>query len=341
MPLENARPAPEPIRAIPRSCAAVASGNPDVASGFRTNGAFDPACGGCDKGTAMRLTLFCSLLLAAGAARAQTTEIQTARSAAMGGAFRAMAYDNSAVDMNPAGMVQLKKADFEGGYYRSVEDPATYAIMVSMADSLTNDGATGFAFEFRKVRVKVPGGDTITAETQRYVTSGAYPIVPQYLAVGIGAKYVQSKLTGAKGKKVFTSDFGLHSRPAQMLSLYGGFDNLINGGEPEAPRTLTAGAALLPFRWLALSGDVFQDLATDPEEDHLGWAAGGQWMPFSQIAFRGGVYEEAVAEEFRERIWTAGFGLLSQTGSIDYAMRLTDGDSKTLSHHVTVSVLVF
>ena len=289
----------------------------------------------------MRLAFAITLFLAASAARAQTTEIQTARSSAMGGAFRAMAYDNSAVDLNPAGMVQIKKADFAASYLRSVEDPATYAIMVAIADSLTNNGATGFAFEYRKVKIKVPGGTTLNAETQRYVTAGAYPIVPQYLSAGFSGKYVQSKVTGEKGKKIFSSDFGLHSRPVQMLSISAGFDNLINGGEPEAPRTITAGAALLPFRWLAVSGDVWQDLATDPDEDHLGWAAGAQWSPFQQIALRGGVYEEAVAEEFRERIWTAGFGLLSETGSIDYAMRLTDKDSETLSHHVTVSVLVF
>jgi hypothetical protein len=152
---------------------------------------------------------------------------------------------------------------------------------------------------------------------------------------------VQSKVTGSKSKKVFTSDFGLHARPFQMLAIAGGFDNLINGGEKEAPRTMVGGIAVLPMRWLALSGDVFQDLASDPDEDHLGWAAGAQWTPIQQIAFRGGVYEPAVAEEFRERIWTAGIGLLSETGSIDYAMRLTDGDSETLSHHITVAVLVF
>lgn len=273
-------------------------------------------------------------------ARAQTTEIQSAHAAAMGGAFRALAFDNSAVDLNPAGMAQLQKVDFEGGYYRSVEDPATYALQVSIADSLTNAGATGFAFEFRKTRTKV-GEETITAETQRYVTGGAVPIIPQALYVGINGKYVQSKVTGSKSKKVFTSDFGLHARPFQMLALAGGFDNLINGGEPEAPRTLVGGVAFLPMRWLALTGDVFQDLASDPDEDHLGWAAGAQWTPIQQIAFRGGVYEAAVAEEFRERIWTVGFGLLSETGSIDYAMRLTDGDSETLSHHITVAVLVF
>jgi len=65
----------------------------------------------------MRLAFVITFLLAP-ARRAQTTEIQTARSSA----WRRVpgdGYDNSAVDMNPAGMVQLKKADFEGGYFRS------------------------------------------------------------------------------------------------------------------------------------------------------------------------------------------------------------------------------
>lgn len=291
----------------------------------------------------MRLSaplIFFASLLAGATAHAQTTEIQSAHSAAMGGAFRALAFDNSAIDLNPAGMAQVQKVDFEGGYYRSVDDPATYALQVSIADSLTNRGATGFAFEYRKTRTKV-GTETITAETQRYVTGGAVPIIPQALYVGVNGKYVQSKVTGSKSKKVFTSDFGIHGRPFQKLAVAGGFDNLINGGEPEAPRTIVGGVAFLPMRWLALTGDVFQDLATDPDEDHLGWAAGAQWTPISQISFRGGVYEPAVAEELRERIWTVGFGLLSETGSIDYAMRLSDGESETLSHHLTITVLVF
>jgi hypothetical protein len=121
----------------------------------------------------LALPFVAALFLAGATAHAQTTEIQSAHAAAMGGAFRALAFDNSAVDLNPAGMAQLRKFDFEGGYYRSVEDPATYALQVSLADSLTNQGATGFAFEYRKVRTTV-AGETINAETQRYVTGGPF-----------------------------------------------------------------------------------------------------------------------------------------------------------------------
>jgi opacity protein-like surface antigen len=289
------------------------------------------------------LALAIGFVLTAGAAHAQTTEIQTARSEGMGGAFRALAFDNSALDLNPAALVQLQKFDFEAGYYKTAVDPATYALQVSLADSITNAAGTGFAFEYRKTRVKPEGGgEEITASTQRYVTAVGYPIVPQFLAIGMNGKYVQTKVTGAKGSKTsMTSDFMLHSRPLQQLALCGGFDNLINGGDAQAPRTIVGGIAVLPMRWLALSADVFQDLATDPKEDHLGWAAGAQITPFPQVALRGGMYEEAVADEFVERIWTAGIGLLSETGSIDYSMRLSDGESETLSHHVTLSVLVF
>ena len=277
----------------------------------------------------------------AGTARAQTTEIQTARAAGMGGAFRAMAFDNSAIDLNPAAMAQVQKFDFEGGYYRTVEDPTEYALQVAIADSLTNVVATGFAFEFRRIRIPDPDGGTIDASVQRYVTGVGIPIVPQFLHIGFNGKFIQSKLEGTKDKRLFTSDFTLHARPVRMLALAAGFDNMVNGNEPEAPRTITGGAAFLPVRWFAVSGDVFQDLATDPEEDHIGWAFGAQWLPTASIAFRGGVYEPATDPDTRERVWTAGLGLLAETGSIDYAMRISDGDSETLSHHLTLSVLVF
>lgn len=274
---------------------------------------------------------------------AQTTEIQSARSAAMGGAFRALAFDNSAVDLNPAAMVQIRKFGFEGGYFRATdaaEQPREYALQVSITDSLTNAVATGFAFEFHRVRFRALDGATETIDVQRYVTGVAIPVIPQALSIGVNGKAVRVAQPG-RDKNTFTGDFALHGRPFRMLALAAGFDNLVNGGEPEAPRTIVGGVGFLPAPWFALSADVFQDLATDPDEDHIGWAAGAQWVPAQWLALRGGVYEPAQDPELRERVWTVGFGFLSETGSIDYAARLSDGESDQLSHHITVSVLVF
>lgn len=290
----------------------------------------------------MRLAPLLVLLLPA-SALAQTTEIQTARAAAMGGAFRALAFDNSAVDLNPAAMSQIRKFDFEGGYFRTTDlegMPEEYALQVSIGDSLTNAVATGLAFEFHRVRVRTPGGGTETFDVQRYVTGVGIPVIPQTLSIGMNGKAVRLAQPG-KDKNTFTGDFAVHARPFRMLALAAGFDNLVNGGEPEAPRTIVGGVGFLPASWFALSADVFQDLATDPDEDHLGWAAGAQWIPAPWLALRGGVHEPAQDPDLRERVWTAGFGFLSQTGSIDYCARLSDGESDVLSHHVTVSVLVF
>lgn len=280
----------------------------------------------------------CCVLLAGGAL-AQTTEIETARAEAMGGAFRALAFDNSAIDLNPAGMAQIQKLDFEGGYYRAAGDPE-YALQVSLADSLTNVVATGVAIEYRQARAKA-GGATISSEVQRYVTGLGFPVVPELLYLGFSGKYTQARTTGVKTRRAFTSDFALLARPVRMVAIAAGFDNLVNGGQAFAPRTIVSGVALLPVRWFAISGDVFQDLATDPDEDHLGWAAGAQWLPASGLALRGGVREPARDRAVRDRVWTAGVGLLAETGSIDYSMRLSDGDSKILSHHLTLTVQAF
>jgi len=132
-------------------------------------------------------------------------------------------------------------------------------------------------------------------------------IVPQYLSAGL-TRIRAVKVTGVKGKK---------SSPAISACTRGRADALDlrrlrqphQRGEPEAPRT-SPPARPLPFRWLALSGDVFQDLATDPDEDT---SVGRRRAvdAHSQIAFRARL-RRGGREEFASASGP-GFGLLSET----------------------------
>ena len=271
------------------------------------------------------------------AATAQTLEFETARAQAMGGAFRALCFDNSAIDLNPAGLGQFKKVEFAPSYYRTV-DGREYAMSVSVSDSLTNAAGTGTAFEYRKRRsqsdVILDGG-----ESYRYTLGIGFPVIPDQAWVGFSTKYykVNHDDPALKDRSGFTSDLGILYRPMKYFAIAGTFDNLVNGNQAEAPRSITGGIAVLPTEWFVASADVFSDLASTKDEK-TGWALGTQVSPAQQVALRAGLYKEALTQK---QFWTGGVGLISETGTIDYAFRLEDGNSKVVSHFVTISFLKF
>lgn len=307
---------------------------------------FDRSAPGCDNASVRVLITLAMLLLAPAAAHAQTTELQSARALGMGGAFRGMVWDNSAVDLNPAGMPQLSRFSFEGGYYRTPDD-GEYALNVSLVDSLTNRVATGFAVEYKK-REAGRNGDPGLDQT-RWIAAVGLPIVPQKIFLGVNSKIALVKYpraVPAKGdKRIITGDVGVLWRPFQIAAIGATFDNLVNGGHEEAPRSVTLGASALPAQWLALSGDVFVDLASQ-DRDQTGWALGIQVTPHRNIALRGGAYEHPLTHR---RTWTAGIGLQGEGGALDYSVRLPTKDEhdadpafdEILTHYVTVSLLVF
>lgn len=278
------------------------------------------------------------------AAAAQSTEPLNARALGMGGAFRALVYDGNAVELNPAGMAQAKRFLFEGGYFRT-PPVREFGLDLSITDSLTNPSATGFAVHYRRrkaardVLAPAPGIDE-----QRYAAAVGIPLIPEKLHLGMSTKFIRVTYPGAVPAQdkvnVITGDFGILYRPFQMLAVGATFDNLIDGGHREAPRAITGGVAVLPTAWLVLTADGVVDLATT-EDEETGWAAGAQLSPTRNIAFRGGIYEEAIS---KDRYWTAGIGLLAETGAIDYAVRVPERETSTddiLTHLITLSFYAF
>jgi hypothetical protein len=284
--------------------------------------------------------LLASLALPARAS-AQTFEMETAKAQGMGGAFRALAFDNSAVDMNPAGLAQVKKVEFTPGYWRATKG-SEYAMQVSLTDSLTNASGTGFSYEYRKLRPG-PNGES-GVESQRYTLAASYPVVPQIAYIGMSTKYFKVDYTdpAKHNKSGYTTDIGMLYRPFQYVAFGAVFVNFINGNQAEAPRSVTGGVAITPAEWFTATGDVFSDLATTNQEK-TGWALGAQLAPVQYIAFRGGLYKEALTGN---QFWTAGLGLNAETGTFDIAARIPDGSSKqggskVISYFATISFLVF
>lgn len=277
-----------------------------------------------------------AVLLVSAPARAQTTQFESARAQAMGGAFRALCYDNSAIDLNPAGLAQFRKVEIEPGYFRTV-DGREYAASFSLADSLTNVSGTGFSFDYRKAKPDENGLGGF--DSQRYTLGVGFPVLPDMAWVGFNTRYYKVNYTDPtlKDRNGFTSSVGVLYRPVKLLALGIDFDNMINGNQAEAPRTLTGGVAILPASWFAASADIWSDTASTPD-DKTGWAIGAQVNPHHSVALRGGLYREALTGD---QVWTAGIGLVGQSGSLDYAIRIPDGSTKIASHFITASLLVF
>lgn len=292
----------------------------------------------------MRLLAIAFFLVPA-IASAQTTEMQSAKALGMGGAFRGFAWDNSAIDLNPAGLSQLSRFAFEGGYLRG-EETEDYALNASFVDALTNRVATGFAVEYQKRRPVLtdPGIDQ-----QKWIGAVGIPIVPESIYLGFSSKMIIVKYPGAavapEDKTIVTGDFGLLWRPIQIASVGATFDNLVNGGHHEAPRSVTLGGGILATRWLAVSADVFVDFESD-DKDQTGWAVGVQVTPHRNLSVRAGMFEHPLTHD---RTWTAGLGLQGESGAIDYSVRIAteDPDSndpnfdEILTHYLTVSVMSF
>ena len=285
-----------------------------------------------------RLLAVALLLFFARPAAAQTapnTELESAKALRMGGAFRAASFlDASSVDLNPAAMSVVKKFDFEAGWIRD-PDTRDYGLELMMADSLTNATSTGFDFEYRSGPRDANGKAAF--QSQRYLVTAGSPIVPDQMWIGVSTKYVDVSYDGGPTTKVVTGDLSLEYKPVQYVVLAATMDNLVNGNQPEAPRSVTGGLAVLPAKWLLAEGDFVADLAST-NTTKTTWMAGLQWTPAQSFALRGGWNQSQLT---KERYWTLGAGFQGQTMALDYAMRVPEGSKHAVTHYLTLSILHF
>ena len=271
----------------------------------------------------------------AAAQTAPNTELESAKALGMGGAFRAASFlDASAVDLNPAAMSVIKKFDFEAGWIRD-PDSKDYALELMMADSLTNATSTGFDFEYRSGPRDANGKAAF--QSQRYLVTAGAPIMQDSMWLGFGTKYVDVAYDGGPTHKVVTGDISLEYKPVQYVVLAATMDNLVNGNDPEAPRSVTGGLAILPAKWLLAEGDFVADLAS-ANSTKTTWMTGLQWTPSQSFSLRGGWNQNQLT---RERYWALGAGFQGQTMALDYAMRVPEGSKHAVTHYLTLSILHF
>lgn len=292
--------------------------------------------------TAVYAVLLTLCLGATAPAWAQLTDddILGARSEGMANAFHALAFDNSALDLNPAGMAQFPRLSVDIGYRINPTADAS-RFNVSIIDALSSKvaGGVGYAFE----TADTPDSGT-KARSHKLVTGFGVPLVPEKLFFGFNTRYVRLNYPGdseLKDLKAFTFDTGFLARPVQFLAIGAAVNNIVDADRPELPLTVGGGiAALVPnpggSPLAMIAGDVTADFASN-DDTSVGWATGAQIAVTQSVWMRAGYSVDAASQD---RGVSAGVSYVGDQWGIDYAVIIpTSGE--TPRHLLNVNLLVF
>ncbi len=181
----------------------------------------------------------------------------------LGGAYRALANDNSAILLNPAGIGQNRSLTIAADWLTSSRfDIDTYSGSIIDATD-TERFATGFSFDH--VNQDIFGNGVKYTQFTLAVAGNLTP----GLSAGISGKYYQSSiespvLTGPDG---FTMDAGLLYFITPKISAAATIHNIFEGdGDPNIPLLVSGGIAVRPDERSALVMDVVQDFSTTATE---------------------------------------------------------------------------
>jgi hypothetical protein len=263
-----------------------------------------------------------------------------ARAEGMAGAFRALAFDNSALDLNPAGMAQVPRLSLDIGYRLDI-GPDASRFQISLVDALSSKVAGGVGYSFETA--DTPDSGT-KAKGQRVVSGFGFPLGTDKLFFGFNLRYVRLDYpedSAISDLKAFTADAGVLARPVKFVAIGAAVNNIVDADRPELPLNAGGGIALLiPGKAgapLAMIGaDFLADFGSEGET-RTGWATGAQLSITQSLWLRAGYNTEPVSG----RRWAAGG--LSYVGTqwgLDYSFRVPTqgGDSR---HSINVNILVF
>lgn len=235
------------------------------------------------------------------------SEFLTTRSFSMGGAFHALADDNSAITFNPAGMSRYIKYSLGGNINWANKEPLR-ELSVSIVDTKTSVIGAGLSY----TRIEVDPGcnyplyqnnpgctnnaDEYISQQDRWILALSYRFYPGIYA-GLSARYLLAELEEGKSRDNLTGDAGFLLKPIPYLSVGLAGHNLIGTTIPGSEKSLGTGLALsLPGR-VNLSMDLIYNLATDTQK--LAQYRNGVEITFlQQFALRGGyIRDRAIPEQ--------------------------------------------
>ena len=241
------------------------------------------------------------------------------RSAAMGGAHRAVGTSNDTLMLNPAGMAMSRRYAVEMTYgYNKLDDLSR--TQLSAIDSKSSPVAAGVGYTY------VRGDDKGVDPGMHWVYFGSAYRIANNLAFGFTTKHIRGSYKEDSVKKeveVYTGDIGLQFIVGNMLSFGLSYHNLVETDVPElTPPTIGVGLAL-GWRSLLLSADVDIDI-TDTDDPGLIYRAGGEWFLQKTVPLRVGYTRQGFTNKDNiageENLVTLGLGYLNQAGSLDLSV---------------------
>ncbi len=227
----------------------------------------------------------------------------------MGGAFRAVADDNSALNFNPGGITQSIKYSIEALYYWSdlSEEIPKKIYHISIVDTKTSKIGGGFSFTREKLS---QGG-----RKDSYIIALAEQYRP-YLHIGISGKYL--RLKGTDNDSFFTSDLGFIIKPwKQYLSAAVVGYNLIATDHEEAYPQLGLGLAAYPSNDITLAADAVKDWDNNGKANFR-YYFGGEVFMRGRLGLRGGYSGD---RHSAGNYYSLGLGWYAPRVTINYGFR--------------------
>lgn len=267
----------------------------------------------------MSKLLLCSsllLLMSAPAASAQTGW-PGVRAVAMGGARVALATDNDAITLNPAGIAAGRMYSVEVGYADDLRD-SERLLSASVVDSQTSELAAGFGYHNFKRRPEWAAAGKQRLRGQRFdlALAGA---TAQQLAFGVSGRYVIVQRQDEAGNnadkfKLFTADAGLVYRPSPHVAVGVSGTNLVPSKRPELRPEVAGGVG-----FQIVGAEVEFDLRYAARTEKLSYALGLSYAAQRMVAVRLGIrYEDATGAW----IGGAGIGFMSEVATLDIGSQL-------------------
>lgn len=182
---------------------------------------------------------------------------------ALGGAYRALANDNNAVLLNPAGIMQNKHLAASVDWLTS-DNLKTDTLGGAIVDTRSED-EIGVGFGYDQVSQEILGNDI----DYRQFTLAMATTLSQGTYIGFNVKYYQSSVQSPlfDGPDGFTADLGFLWYAIPSLSVAATLQNMIEGTDnPNVPFLLSGAVAFRPDQRSALTFDVVQDLSTTNNE---------------------------------------------------------------------------
>jgi len=249
-----------------------------------------------------------------------------AKAIGMGGAFRALADDNSAIFFNPAGLTQTKRYTIGAGYtlLRDNSDNFNY-LSSSVVDTKTGPMGAGIAYIYKQ-----KNRDASSTQTQGDIQEVALALAQEY-AKSFHLGFTTYYLWG-KPQKGWRLDASALFAPSQYIILGVMGKNLVE---------LKGDTREVDFGLASRLGDYVNldfDLLWLPKAktDNLGYNLGIELVARKEFFLRGGYSFDRTNQDW----YGVGIGCHFPKGTIDYGFRREVGGSDLLGHWVEITVSI-